>query len=193
MNIFVLDMDVETCAQYHNDRHVNKMILESAQMLSMAVRLSGIDCGYKGTNPGHRCNAWVRRSLANWRWLRSLAFALGKEFDWRYRRKRQHKSLDVIETLPEPNIPDLGMTPFHLAMPKRFYREDPVEAYRLYYKVIKRQYKVRSKYGSARLVNHTWQRRGKPHWWWDELQVDMWLAVEDLERVIRRGEMRLKR
>jgi len=29
MNIFVLDTDTKKCAQYHNDKHVIKMILET--------------------------------------------------------------------------------------------------------------------------------------------------------------------
>ena len=33
MNIFILDKDIEKCAEAHVDRHVIKMILESAQML----------------------------------------------------------------------------------------------------------------------------------------------------------------
>ena len=45
MNIFVLDNDIEKCAQYHCDKHVVKMILESAQMLSAALRLNGINQG----------------------------------------------------------------------------------------------------------------------------------------------------
>lgn len=33
MNIFVLDTNLEKCALYHCDKHVIKMILESAQMI----------------------------------------------------------------------------------------------------------------------------------------------------------------
>ena len=33
MNIFILDYDVKKCAQYHVDKHVVKMILETAQLL----------------------------------------------------------------------------------------------------------------------------------------------------------------
>ena len=33
MNIFVLHHDIRRCAQFHCDRHVTKMILESVQML----------------------------------------------------------------------------------------------------------------------------------------------------------------
>jgi hypothetical protein len=34
MNIFVLDNDPRTAAMQHNDKHVVKMILEGAQLLS---------------------------------------------------------------------------------------------------------------------------------------------------------------
>ena len=33
MNIFILDEDIDKCAQYHIDAHSGKMQLESAQML----------------------------------------------------------------------------------------------------------------------------------------------------------------
>ena len=36
MNIFILDKDIEKCAQYHCDKHLIKMILESAQLLCTA-------------------------------------------------------------------------------------------------------------------------------------------------------------
>ena len=39
MNIFYLDEDVQKCAEYHVDRHVVKMILEYAQLLSTAHRV----------------------------------------------------------------------------------------------------------------------------------------------------------
>ena len=37
MNIFHLDKNPKICAEYHCDRHVVKMILETAQMLSTAI------------------------------------------------------------------------------------------------------------------------------------------------------------
>ena len=43
MNIFYLDHDVRKCAEMHNDKHVVKMILEYAQLLSTAHRfLDGV-------------------------------------------------------------------------------------------------------------------------------------------------------
>ena len=37
MNIFILDSNHEKCAQYHCDKHVPKMILETAQIMSTVM------------------------------------------------------------------------------------------------------------------------------------------------------------
>ncbi len=63
MNIFLLDIDWQINATYHVDKHVVKMILESAQLLSTAVRLSGIDAGYKAAYKNHPCAIWTRQSF----------------------------------------------------------------------------------------------------------------------------------
>ena len=50
MNIFYLHEDPQVSAKMHCDKHVVKMILESAQMLSTAHRvLDGDDIGYAKT------------------------------------------------------------------------------------------------------------------------------------------------
>jgi hypothetical protein len=38
MNIFVLDRNPMVCAMYHCDKHVPKMILETAQMIHLCIR-----------------------------------------------------------------------------------------------------------------------------------------------------------
>ena len=40
MNIFFLDWDTEKCAKYHCDKHVVKMILETAQLLCGAPHVT---------------------------------------------------------------------------------------------------------------------------------------------------------
>lgn len=171
MNIFLLDKDIKKCAQYHNDRHVNKMILESAQMLSTAVRLSGVefpDCTYKIAHKNHGSSIWARTSLSNWLLLRELAFELSCEFDWRLDRTKPHKSVDIILALPEPDIPDLGITPVYQGMPAEYRGDDYVEAYRRYYIEDKQCYYVKNrKTGKIKRVWHTWTKRGKPDWWVD--------------------------
>ena len=39
MNIFYLHKDPDICAEYHCDKHVLKMIIEYAQLLSTAHRM----------------------------------------------------------------------------------------------------------------------------------------------------------
>lgn len=54
MNIFVLDTDPKLSAQYHVDRHVIKMILENAQLLSTALKINNIEANlYKPTHQHH--------------------------------------------------------------------------------------------------------------------------------------------
>lgn len=106
MNIFYLDKDSSKSVQYYVDKHVVKMITEYAQLLSTAVRLSGIDAGYKVTHQNHPSAIWTRESLSNWLWLKDLSYELNKEYMYRYQKTHNHKSFDTILSLPTPNIPD---------------------------------------------------------------------------------------
>lgn len=109
------------------------MITEYAQLLSTTVRLSGIDAGYKITHQNHPSALWVRESLSNWVWLRSLSESLNLEFLYRYNHTENHKAYNVIKNLPMPNICDIGITPFKLAMPDDVKSIDPIISYRNYY------------------------------------------------------------
>jgi len=133
MNIFLLDQDHSTNAEYHVDKHVVKMILESAQLLSSAVRVSGIDEGYALTHKNHPCAIWTRKSLSNWYWLKNLMYALNEEYKYRYNKRVNHKSFDIGWNLTYPNIEDIGLTPFVMAMPDKYKNTDPFLAYRNYY------------------------------------------------------------
>ena len=67
MNIFHLHKVPKVCAEYHCDKHVVKMILETAQMLSTAYqRHCGLDeCLYKPAYPKHPMTIWVGDSIEN--------------------------------------------------------------------------------------------------------------------------------
>lgn len=154
MNIFALSTDPWQAAQYHTDRHVVKMILESVQMLSTAVRLSGIDTGYKATHINHPSSIWVRQSLTNYLWLCDLVIALHEEWRYRFNHKADvfHKSYLVFDSLPIPADfeQNYGATPFAQAMPSVYkIEDDPVTAYRDYYNGAKRHL-------------HQWTRREVP-------------------------------
>ena len=152
MNIFILDRNIKTCARYHADQHVVKMILESAQMLCTVVNRNGGRAPYKSTHPKHPCTLWTGRSLSNWRWLRRLALALNQEYRYRYGTASDHKSARVIQELPFPEIADIGLTEFAQAMPAQYrVPGDAVQAYRRFY--------IGEK---ARFAK--WTRRRPPRW-----------------------------
>jgi len=138
MNIFYLDSDVEICAQYHCDKHIIKMILESAQVLCTVLWMHNIPAPYRATHRHHPCVLWVNESLANWSWLVELAAALNKEYRYRFNHHINHKSYDVIRSLPLPPLADLGITPRPQVLPEEFKQRDPVQAYRAYYRDRKR-------------------------------------------------------
>lgn len=153
MNIFVLDRDIDKCARYHCDKHVVKMILESAQILCSACYLAGEKAPYAPTHLHHPCVKWAAQSRENWCWLKRLAKALNDEYQYRYQHLHAHKAYRAIRRLTPPNLPRLGLTPFVQAMPKQYQNpDDPVSAYRAFYAAEK------SRFAS-------WTRRRVPAWY----------------------------
>jgi len=171
MNIFALDIDPCKAAQAHCDKHVVKMIVESAQILSTVWHIQSEDAwllipaeAYKATHRNHPCVKWAARNGANYRWLWRLASSLGVEFVFRYGHR--HKSVDVINALNEPPscIPSGPLQSFALAMPEEFStdyythishgmtaHEAAVECYREYYRCAK-----------AHILNY--RKRTPPAW-----------------------------
>ena len=159
MNIFVLDLDPEKAAQYHCDKHVVKMILETAQILSTVVQSHYHEpLLYRATHKNHPCVIWAGQSWWNIFWLGKLGRALCREFEFRYGKK--HKSEVIINKaldascyleMTGDNEAQENMTPFAQAMPEQYRDPDPVKAYRNYYKNEK-----------AHLLTYT--KREKPSW-----------------------------
>ena len=142
MNIFILDRDPVLAAQMQCDKHVVKMPLESAQMLSTAHRELDEFYGfipsdspiYKATHKNHACTVWVQQSVENYNWLYKHFVALSAEYDHRY--YKLHKSWLVLREIlsnPPHLIPECPMTPFAQAMPDEYKDDDPVVAYQNYY------------------------------------------------------------
>ena len=135
MNIFFLDFDTKKCAQYHCDKHVVKMILETAQLLCGTHWVIGNEAPYKLSHKNHPCAIWTRTSLSNYLYLCDLGLELCKEYTYRYGKR--HKSQDVIEwcLINKPNIHDVDFTSPPLAMGDEFKIENNViESYRNYYR-----------------------------------------------------------
>ena len=91
MNIFYLDKDPELAAIYQYNKHVVKMILESAQMLCTAHHCYGDkwqkeNVPYKQAHLNHPSTIWTRQCFQNYRWLYLHMLALGSEYTKRYDR-----------------------------------------------------------------------------------------------------------
>ena len=96
MNIFHLDKDPEICAVYHCDKHVVKMILETAQMLSTAWRQSDTPpaLAYKEAYLNHPMTKWVRETQYNYLWSYELFRELQAEYKHRYNKIHKSSALN---------------------------------------------------------------------------------------------------
>ncbi len=170
MNIFVLDRDPREAARFHCNKHVVKMILESAQMLCAAhwthllsdnnktlkdfkrvkdaqewlYRNTDVSLHppWKMTHTKHPCTVWTGKTISNYLWHLDLAESLLREYTKRY--KKNHKSEVVIEWLRE-NLPigikDDLLTEFPQCMPDECkVPGDAPSAYKNYYVNYKRHF-----------------------------------------------------
>ena len=149
MNIFYLDKNPKLCAQYHVDRHVVKMILETAQLLSTAHWLTGGEGPYRVTHKNHPSAIWARSNKSNYNWLCKLGLELCKEYTYRY--GKTHKTQQHLEWLSKniPLISEGRFSPPTLAMPETFMCEDTITSYRNYYTKGKKHL-------------HSWKKREQP-------------------------------
>ncbi len=153
MNIFVIDEDPKEAAKMLCDKHVVKMILETAQMLCTAASKLGYNPPYKATHKSHPCTIWVGESLSNWNWLVEHGMSMCEEYTKRY--GKVHKSQSVIEWCRDSGVSpksDLGLTPFKLAMPEKYKCDDAVKSYRKYYQGEKSRFAK-------------WSKTPEPEWW----------------------------
>ena len=179
MNIFYLDHDVKKCAEMHNDKHVVKMILEYAQLLSTAHRvLDGtIVVGlsktgrkqsryvlpdnresllYSATHLNHPSAVWVRKSKQNYLWLANMLIALCEEYTHRYGKihkvERDGLCYVLLKNIPH-SIIDSDFTQPTPAMPDVVkIPGDSIKSYRNYY--------INNK---THLAN--WKKRTIPEWY----------------------------
>jgi hypothetical protein len=177
MNIFYLHNDPKTCAELHNDKHVVKMILEYAQLLSTAHRfidgVPSVDRGtrtgrqrtsyilsdsrdavlYRATHINHPSAIWVRHSYGNYEWLYKLFIAVLNEYTHRYGRiHATARLIDVLYTPPTHIPKGVGFTEPTPAMPDEYkITGNSVRSYINYY--------VGAKKHLA-----SWKKRQTPEW-----------------------------
>ena len=155
MNIFYLDSDPKLAAMSHCDIHVNKMLLESAQIICTVAAHYDIAAPYKPTHASHPCVLWAAANSNNLRWLLDLAYWLNAEWRYRWERSIYHLSAEAINSMDITTLlcalPDSSFREPPQAMPAEFQRPDSVAAYRAYYR-----------WGKQHL--HSWTKRERPDW-----------------------------
>ena len=153
MNIFVLHDDPILAANDQVDKHVVKMALETAQILSTCHRVlesPNKEEVYKTTHVNHPCCVWARESKENYNWLYEHFIGLLEEYTYRY--EKIHGCTKLVDILRNnPVEVSKGRTRFALAMPDDYKVEDCVQSYRNYYNNDKRDI-------------FSWKKRGVPKW-----------------------------
>jgi hypothetical protein len=143
MNIFYLHDNPQISAMAMTNKHVVKMIVESAQLLSTAHHvldgpdaISGI---YKKTHVNHPSAIWTRETTGNYLWLQHHLFWLLNEYATRYNKKREdHATHNVwvqLKSTPKHINKSFDKTPMRIAITdtKHHVKNDAVASYRKYY------------------------------------------------------------
>ena len=161
MNIFYLHNNTKICAELHVDKHVVKMIVEYAQLLSTAKRMidgtqyiaksktgrkvtryrlensNEENTIYKACHLHHPSAVWARSSIQHYDWLYSLFTELGGEYTYRY--KKEHSTIKLLKDLLRKspnNLQDNGWVEPPPAMshyPQCIVPGDSIQSYKNYY------------------------------------------------------------
>ena len=157
MNIFATDLSPVVSSQNLDDKRLVKMVLETAQLLSTALRrVTGepLPKLYRSTHENHPCTVWARSSFKNYAWLLHHGISLCDEYTHRFRRV--HTSRQVIEYAREmygwASFPEQDQTEF--ANCTGIIGDGPV--YLLY-----RRYMIETKWDDK----SRWTNRNKPEWY----------------------------
>jgi|SRR5210317_323918 hypothetical protein len=175
MNIFYLHKDPKTCAQLHCDKHVVKMIIEYAQLLSTAHRvLDGKeyegrtktgrkakrwlledwreDTLYMASHIKHPDELWIQKSKDHYDWTYQLFYHLCDEYTHRYGRVHEtdRKLRDALANAPN-NLQSTGFVDPPQCMPEYCKTSSALQAYHNYY--------IKEKVSFAK-----WTKREIPNW-----------------------------
>jgi len=183
VNIFYIDKDPAQAAQWMVDKHVVKMILESAQLLSTAHRVldgeqktvqkyvngsfppryrnvkryvlqdARESVLYSATHINHPSAVWCRQSVENYNWLVEHFFALGEEYTYRYSKK--HKCFGDLSYMLQS--PPKNLQDYDMTpMPSAMADEYKISDDPL------TNYRNYYKLGKTRM--HSWKNRQPPEW-----------------------------
>ena len=183
MNIFYLHNDPRICAEMHCDKHVVKMIIEYAQLMSTAHRvLDGneyIDLTTNGrrikrwrlfddreqllmkaSHINHPSGVWCRSNSSNYEWLYQMWQYLCDEYTHRYGKVHSCARLDYILCMTPDRIKDGVFYSPPPAMPDECkIPNNSLDSYRKYY--------IEKKSHFAK-----WSKRNIPLWYSQTLNIN---------------------
>ena len=136
MNIFYLHEDPHKAAKYQYNKHVVKMILESAQMLCTAHHHfdNGDNVPYKKAHYNHPSTIWVRENSLHYDWLYEHFVALQGEYHRRYGKTHLAFSKCYVPLMSHPeNIPHEPFEQPPQCMPDEYKADCAIHAYWNYY------------------------------------------------------------
>ena len=188
MNIFYLHEDPIQNAKWHIDKHIVKMPIEYAQLMSTAHRLldgemylgktaigrnikrwrlhdEREDILYKASHINHPSAVWVRESIENYFEMYKLYMAVLAEFTNRYGKVHGSSKPSIALIRPPSNIPMVKGTQLPQCMPEICkVKNNPILAYRNYYIVEKNSFA-------------SWKNREIPEWFQTKDIMTTWAGV----------------
>ncbi len=95
MNLFITSSDPKKCARDLDDRRLVKSVLETAQILSTALRHHGCRARhlYRATHKDHPVTLWVMKTRGNYAWTLAYFRAACREYTRRFCRSHQCAAL----------------------------------------------------------------------------------------------------
>lgn len=106
MNIFLTHKDMSIVAQHHDDKRLNKMIIEAAQIASTALWINNCDIAetmyaegkiYLPTHENHPIVKWC--SLGYMNYCRTTAYGLALCSEYYYRFNKRHNTFTKLLSL----------------------------------------------------------------------------------------------
>jgi len=140
MNIFYLDPAPRRAVDFMSNKHIVKMVLESAQLLSTAhqvldskTHIDGVEL-YKVAHLNHPSSVWVRSNRHHYNWLYEHFMELCREYTQRYKKTHttEVKLSHVLSKAPE-NIPSKIFESPPKCMPDQYKKKSAVRSYLSYY------------------------------------------------------------
>jgi hypothetical protein len=162
VNFFYLDSNPQICAQYYCNKHVLKIPIEIAQILSKVHHELKSDINYnlvyknslvvKNTLGPY---IWAIESHENYLWTCNLGIELINEYKLRY-NKESHKTESILLFLRNnpPKLPKIGITKFRGTNKYDMFQyvsKDPIVC-------------ARYNYAEMKCNNDSWTKRNIPDW-----------------------------